>query len=257
MKVYLFVSNQKLSLPMYGPYRELLEANLNITASIDEADVMLILGAWTAKGARLARKSRRMGIPYIVCPLGDISDRNCKNPYLKRSLQWKSYQWNVMSHASIILATTPQEKYHLERKMGNKNVRLVRYFAYSHLTSREAMIDDFYEQNYVALSVHEKEKAKAISLQTSDVIAAQLLQIKSRMPHRNIPQHYLDELHSLLYADNYDEDALCKELNRLKLSAFAASVFQVMTEKTGLTEGFMPLSAKKGGKSKTILKYVR
>ena len=40
-------------------------------------------------------------------------------------------------------------------------------------------------------------------------------------------------------------------------SAYAASVFQAMTDKTGLTEGFMPLPAKKGRKSKEILKYVK
>ncbi len=43
----------------------------------------------------------------------------------------------------------------------------------------------------------------------------------------------------------------------LKLSSYAAAVFQVMTEKTGLTEGFMPLPAKKSRKSKEILKYVK
>lgn len=83
------------------------------------------------------------------------------------------------------------------------------------------------------------------------------MQIKSRMPHKNIPQKYLDDLHTLLYADDYNEDAICQELAQLKLSSYAASVFQAMTEKTGITEGFMPLPAKKGSKSREILKYVK
>ena len=83
------------------------------------------------------------------------------------------------------------------------------------------------------------------------------MQIQSRMPHKNIPQKYLDDLHTLLYADDYDEDAIHEELKKLKLDSYAASVFQAMTDKTGLTEGFMPLPAKKGRKSREILKYVK
>ena len=57
--------------------------------------------------------------------------------------------------------------------------------------------------------------------------------------------------------DDYDEDAINEELKKLKLDSYAASVFQAMTDKTGLTEGFMPLPAKKGRKSREILKYVK
>ena len=61
----------------------------------------------------------------------------------------------------------------------------------------------------------------------------------------------------LIEGENLDEDAINEELAKLKLSDYAASVFQAMTEKTGLTEGFMPQPAKKGRKSKEILKYVK
>ena len=68
---------------------------------------------------------------------------------------------------------------------------------------------------------------------------------------------YIDDLHTLLYADNYDEDAIHAELAKLKLDMYAAAVFDAMTEKTGLTEGFMPLPARKGRKSRQILKYIK
>ena len=77
------------------------------------------------------------------------------------------------------------------------------------------------------------------------------------MPHKYIPQPYLDDLNTLLYADNYDEDTVNEELRKLKIDTFAASVFQAMTEKTGLTDGFMPLPAKKSRKSREILTYVK
>lgn len=119
------------------------------------------------------------------------------------------------------------------------------------------MKESLYEINATTLSNFEHRKAEAIADQTKDAIITQIMQIRSRMPHKNIPQKYLDDLHTLLYADNYDEDAINKELANLKLSSYAASVFQAMKEKTGLTEGFMPLPAKKGWKSKKILKYIK
>ena len=257
MKVYLFISKQKKLLKMYLPYTEALNHKLDITKNLADADIVMILGAWTMKGAQLAKKSRKMGIPYIVCPLGDISERNRKNPFVKRSLQSLMYQKSMYRKANLVIATSPLEKSYLERLGWNKNVTLVRYFAYSHLTTEQGTMEDWNKANTSTLADYEQKKAEAIAAQTQDAIITQVMQIQSRMAHQNIPQSYLDKLHALLYADDYDEDAVNEELDKLKLTDYAASVFQAMTEKTGLTEGFMPTPAKKGRKSKEILKYVK
>jgi len=257
MKVYLFISKPKKMLKIYQPYTEALNHQLDITPRLEDADIVLILGAWTMKGAQLARKSRKMGIPYIVCPLGDLSERNCKNPQLKRSLQSLVYQKAMYQRAELVIATTPMEKAYLTKLGWNKAITIIRYFGYSHLTSKEATMEDWANAGNVTLGEFERRKAEAIAAQTKEAIVAQILQIQSRMPHKNIPQQYLDDLHTLLYADDYDEDAINEELRKLKLSSYAASVFQAMTDKTGLTDGFMPLPAKEGRKSNEILKYVK
>ena len=256
-KIYLFISKQKKLCKMYLPYIEALHQKFDTTQQLADADIVLILGAWTIAGAQLARKSRKMGIPYIVCPLGDISERNRMNPHFKRSLQSFLYQKGMYKKADLVIATTPMEKEYLLKFGWNKSISLIRYFAYSHLTNEEVTMEDWQNTANTTLANFEKRKADDISDQTKDAIIAQIMQIQSRMPHRNIPQKYLDDLHTLLYADNYDEDAICAELDKLKLSSYAASVFQAMTDKTGLTEGFMPLPAKKGRKSKDILNYVK
>lgn len=257
MKVYLYIAKQKKTLKMYLPYIEALGKKLDITHNLADADIVMILGAWTMQGAQLAGKSRKMGIPYMVCPLGDISERNQKNPHLKRSLQSLVYQKTMYQKADLVIATTPMEKNYLAQLGWNKNIALIRYFGYSHLTSEGAMLDNWADTNTSTLSGFEQHKAEMIAAQTKEPIIAQILQIKSRMPHQNIPQNYLDDLHTLLYADNYDEDAINEELQTLKLSGYATAVFQAMTEKTGLAEGFMPLPAKKSRKSKEILRYVK
>ena len=99
MKVYLYIAKQKKTLKMYLPYIEALGKKLDITHNLADADIVMILGAWTMQGAQLAGKSRKMGIPYMVCPLGDISERNRKNPHLKRSLQTLVYQKTMYQKA--------------------------------------------------------------------------------------------------------------------------------------------------------------
>ena len=257
MKTYLFISKEKKRYPMYKPYFEALLKKFDITQNLVDADIVLILGAWTIAGARLAHQSRKMGIPYIVCPLGDISLRNCKNPYLKRSIQASIYQKTMYQKANLLIATTPMEKDYLMSLGWNKNISLIRYPGYSHLTTETGMTEEWSHTDDATFSAFEQHKAEQIAAMTQNAIIAQVMQIQSRMPHQNIPQKYLDDLHTLLYADDYDEDAINAELSKLKLSDYAASVFQAMTEKTGLTEGFMPLPAKKNRKSKEILKYVK
>ena len=257
MRIYLFISKEKKMLQMYLPYIEALNQKFDICQNLADADIVLIFGAWTRKGAQLASKSRKMGIPYIVCPLGDISERNRQNPHLKRLMQTLMYQKSMYKHANLLVASTPMERNYLMKLGWNNRVILTRYFGYSHLITEEGTMEDWQETDASTLADFEHRKAEAIAQQTQHAIIAQIMQIQSRMPHRNIPQKYLDDLHTLLYADDYDEDAINEELKKLKLDSYAASVFQAMTDKTGLTEGFMPLPAKKGRKSKEILKYVK
>lgn len=257
MKVYLYITKQKQALALYKPYRDALTALPDITSKLEDADTLLILGAWSRQGARLARRARRMGIPYTLCPLGDLSPESSRRPWLKRGLQALAYQRRMTRGAALVLATTPLEQQSLARAGLTGQAALLRYFAYSSLTTQDAQMDSLDGQQAAVLARHEQQKAEAIARQTEHPIARQLLQIKSRMPHQNIPQSYLDKLHGLLYAEGYDEDALCAELHRLGLSAYAAAVFQVMSERTGLTEGFMPLPAQKSRKSKEILRFVK
>ncbi len=256
MKVYLFITSRKKRYSMYQAYFSALGEMCNVTPTLSDADVVFIIGAWNTKGARLAKKSFRMGIPYIVCPLGDLSCRNREVPLIKRTFQSVCYQKRMYRKADLVIATTPMERDNLMKLGWNKNITLLRYSNYTRLVTGAEMTEGLNKIATTTLSVFERHKAEMIASQTKDAIVAQILQIQSRMPHKNIPKKYLDDLHTLLYADNYDEDAICAELKSLKLSCYSASVFQAMTEKTGLTEGFMPLPAKKGRISKQILKYI-
>ncbi len=257
MKVYLYIKQKKRKVAMYKAYFEALSQSLDVSPTLEDADIVLLFGAWSTEEARVARRAARMGIPYVLCPLGDVSPRNNANPYMVRNLQTACFQKAMCCRADLQVATTPMEYAYLQKLGWNKSLLLIRYFSYSKLTTPETMVGEWKEVCSAVLNAFEERKTKAIAAKTEDAIVAQILQIESRMPHKNIPQHYLDDLHTLLYADNYDEDAVCHELARLKLAAYAASVFEVMSVKTGLTEGFMPLPAHEGRKSREILAYVK
>lgn len=52
MKVYLFISKHKKTLKMYLPYIEALQQKFDITGNLVDADIVMILGAWTRQGAQ-------------------------------------------------------------------------------------------------------------------------------------------------------------------------------------------------------------
>lgn len=59
MKVYLYIAKQKKTLKMYLPYIEALGKKLDITHNLADADIVMILGAWTMQGAQLAGNHAR------------------------------------------------------------------------------------------------------------------------------------------------------------------------------------------------------
>ena len=174
MRIYLFISKEKKMLQMYLPYIEALNQKFDICQNLADADIVLIFGAWTRKGAQLASKSRKMGIPYIVCPLGDISERNRQNPHLKRMMQTLMYQKSMYKHANLLVASTPMERNYLMKLGWNNRVILTRYFGYSHLTTLDGMMHDWNDTSLTTLSDYEQRKAEAIAKQTEQPIIAHL-----------------------------------------------------------------------------------
>lgn len=53
-----------------------------------------------------------------------------------------------------------------------------------------------------------------------------------------------------------DEDAVAEMIHRLKLDDFTQRLTAVLAEFLGLTEGFMPFSAKRGRRTKRLYKMI-
>ncbi|MCH3969251.1 MAG: hypothetical protein LKE47_02205 [Prevotella sp.] len=261
MKIYLYINKSISKIDIWRDYMSAV-SRCDHTDQLSEADLLHLLGAWDYRASRLAGKARKMGIPYIFSPLGGITPWNMRHPAHKRFFQRLNYQKSMIKYADAVLVTTPLEMQYLKKLKWNFQLYRIPNPVLTHLLSEEEMRSKMEEVYARVLSRHEKFKAEQIRRLTGNdspehLILRQLLQIQSRMPHQNIPQEYFDALQSLLHDTDYDDDLLTEQIKKLKMEKFSRRVFQVMTSRTGLTEGFMPEESLEDRKTKTMLKYCR
>lgn len=256
MKIYACTSKQKSAAGLYLPYITVIEQYFETVENLYDADVAILIGAWSYRLARVASHARAIGVPYTQIPLGDLSAWNRSHPCLSHFLQRTFHQVNMTRKAECLIATTPMEKEDLMGLAWNEDVRMVRYPVYTRMTNDQLMSDGIRVISDSVLQAFEDRRERQIGNMTDNPICQQLLRIHLRMPHRNIPMVYLERLNTMLFADDYDEDTLAKEMRRLRIDRFAASLFHVMRERTGLTEGFIPIPDKEGKLAKRITRYI-
>ncbi len=87
-------------------------------------------------------------------------------------------------------------------------------------------------------------------------ISRNLLYAQYLYQRGNIPQKFLDTLTALMTASNYNEDTMTEVLKLIQLDVFTQHLEYVMMEKSGLTEGFMPIIFKKDNTSVKMLDIV-
>src|SRR5574344_916204 len=129
MKVFLYIGKEILHYDMYLDYISQLKKQLPSgyeylpeDSSLVDADVLHIISCWDKQAGKLALKARKMGIPYIVTPLGGISKWNLQKPFIKRSLQQFIYLRRMIAQAHAIIATTHQEYIFLMDKRWNLDI---------------------------------------------------------------------------------------------------------------------------------------
>lgn len=92
MRIYVSVSSTKSQGLLYQAYKETVERRLEKANNLYQADVALLLGGWDYKLSRTAHKAKRIGVPYVIVPLGDLSPWNLKHPSSRWWLKKGCYQ---------------------------------------------------------------------------------------------------------------------------------------------------------------------
>nr|MBP7471666.1 glycosyl transferase family 1 [Prevotella sp.] len=254
---------------MYNSYVSHLTSNaakeihfLSEDSSLDDADLVHIIACWDKKAAQLSEKAHEMGIPYIVTPLGGISKWNMYKPRTKRPLQCAMYQKKLIKQADAVMSTTDLETNYFAKIKWNTEVYQVANCIFTNKISPQQMAETISALYYKVFENYEKirnEKIKAsITSENAEAdILTKIMIIHSRMPHHNIPVCYIEQLNALLNNTEYSDDIVKEQLEKVKLTDFAAELFFVMSETMNLTEGFMPLPPLKNRKTKTIKKYIK
>ena len=267
MKIYLYITSKANKTYVWQNYMRILQ-DCNRTDRLEDADIVHILGVWSSKANKITRKAKKMGIPYIVSPLGGISFWNMKKPTTRRPIQRMLYQKKEIKDAQAIVATTVAEFDYLRKRKWNSQIYRISNCILTHQISEAEMQAEFKSIYDKVIAKYEQRKAEkikervALSLgehkeqDNEDAILEQLLQIESRIPHQNIPLSYLQKLQILLHDTEYNDDILEERIEQLKIRKFSQRVFQVMAETTGLTEGYMPIEAIEDKTSKQIQKII-
>ncbi len=268
MKVKFYITNKKRRVDFIADYVSTLKARFDMASDLSDADMLLVFGIWDYSASRLARKALRMGIPYIAVPLGDLSAWNLRTPLASRAMQTVLFANRLVRHAQGLIATNHAEKKRLDEIKWNRHVSLVTDYLFSSSTDQETMVGDYrnvmdrvlekYDDNTRRLA---RARADAIAQNSDDTpekrLLFQLMLIKGRMPHENVPSGQLEKMYTLLMADDYDEDTLCLLIHRARLDAFAASLWHVLAQLHQLGEGFMPSPPADDRLSRRIASYVR
>lgn len=268
MKVKLHITDKKHQVDFITDYVSTLKARFDVVSDLCDADILLVFGVWSHSASRLAHKALRMGIPYIVVPLGDLSAWNLRTPLAARAMQTLLFANRFVRRAQGLVATNHAEKVRLDDIRWNRHVTFIADYLFSSATDQETMVDDYQKLMARVLDKCDDDtrrrtraRVDAIAQDSDDKpekrLLFQLLLIEGRMPHENIPAGELEKMYDLLMADNYDEDVLNQLIRRARLGAFAASLWQVLAQLRHLGEGFMPSPPKSGRLSRRIASYVR
>lgn len=234
-----------------------LPQDIEVVSKLENTDVLLIFGAWQIKDSRLARKALKMGIPYLIIPLGHISKWNIEHYLLKRILQTKIYQNTMIKKASAVLTLAKMENTYLKKLKWNTQIFEIPNSLFTRLTTNKDMSEQVYAICRQTLYSYQSKVEEETHKITDDSIIFHILLIKKRMSHQNIPLSMFQQLHHLLHDTEYNDDELEEKIRKLKLTGFAASLFAVLIQQTGLTEGFIPFPQKRDKLSKTIKKYIK
>lgn len=102
-------------------------------------------------------------------------------------------------------------------------------------------IDYFTPDGYI--TPHSIESVIGVSFASeNDRLLATFRHIRKLVTHHQLSIKHLIELDDELRNHSYEESALCEQLKDLRLYKFVARIMGVMEQKTGLTEGMMPMS---------------
>ena len=231
-----------------------LEKDDSIILTDENPDIVHIIGAWNASSVKTANDAIKRYIALVYTPLGSLS------PWYKPA----SSHVKLATKATATVASGAMEQELLSGQEKN-NLHLILNAVTTATTTPEEMADgykaiykDAIETTDITLWNEVDRRIKMVNEQDKCIleICRNLLYAKYLYQRRNIPHKFLDKLVALMTDSNYNEDTMVEILKFIRLDVFTQHLEYVMMEKSGLTEGFMPIIYKQDKVSDKMLDLV-
>lgn len=214
----------------------------NIEITDDNPDVIHFFGAWTPSAQNVAKDAHMKYIATVHTPLGSLS------PWQPRS----SANVKLTSRCTAIVASGQMELELIDDGTSRKLTNILNPVV-TNTTTPEKMASEYKDVYIKYIRVNDDKLWEDIvrkvgMIRESDEmilnICKNLLYAQCLATRRNIPHTFINNLSNLLTNSNYDEDRLGEVLKLINLYHFTQRLEYILREKSGLTEGFMPLPMK-------------
>ena len=235
-----------------------LSLSPDVVLTAENPDIVHVFDGKDKRNITYSAKLYNMEIPVLLSPLTSFLPwNNHRRKAEKGVLKPKKYP--IVKFVTAFHASGQLEYNQLTTLAVGKNTRLIENSVITNSITDELMAQQFVEYYKEILVIHdqfikEKINQKVSKLITSDVdvngsmkkLCSMFLYIEYLYRRHNIPFSILQELSTIMFEAEYNEDKFAEYLETLKITHFVASLESVLFSRSLLTEGFMPIAFKEG-----------
>lgn len=236
--------------------KESFKGMSDITVTDDsDFDIFHAIGAIDQSLAKKITNTHRHLIPIVSSPLATIS------PWQTTS------KTSCLKHSPFLHAIGAAESQYLKHKYPHATIIMIKNPTVTSEISSSQMAHGFYQLYQQAIHTHDenmradiKKKVDSICNDVKDeninILLNKFLYIRYKYLRHQIRKHELEELATVMIQTDYDEDLMSNILEQMKIYNFVASLEEVLSQFTSLTEGFMPIPQGHNSLTKKIISYI-
>lgn len=235
-----------------------LSLSPDVVLTAENPDIVHVFDGKDKRNITYSAKLYNMEIPVLLSSLNSFLPWNNHRKKAKKGVL-KPKKYPIVKFVTAFHASGQLEYNQLTTLADGKNTRLIENSVITNSITDELMAQQFVEYYKEILVIHdqfikEKINQKVSKLITSDVdvngsmkkLCSMILYIEYLYRRHNIPFSILQELSTIMFEAEYNEDKFVEYLETLKITNFVASLESVLFSRSLLTEGFMPIAFKEG-----------
>lgn len=272
MRIQFFVSSRLAADSLPACFSRLLSSSLLSLGGVEVLDgpspltphLVHVLGSWDrGLSASLFRAVRRH-LPVVYSPLGGLLPWTVADQRLDRRLSLWRDERLMIRQAGAVHVTSQAEQSAVLRAARPREVRLIRNAVSTATLSPEEMAREMVCLYREVILSCDRRQRESISKSFADLadqpvirrLFSSLLYVRYQLSQGSIPGLALDSLSRRLTQASFDEDLAADLLTERGLLPFARRLCWVMSQTSGLTEGFMPVPPLMDRQAKKMIEKV-